>query len=57
MQATVRVWRSFYCDASYSRCERYKLGSSGVEVPARLLPNGRFLDKPEETRVPAPRAA
>jgi hypothetical protein len=47
MQAALRVWRSFYCDGTHSRCERFKLAEAGVEVPPRLLPNGRLLDAPE----------
>jgi hypothetical protein len=44
MQAALRVWRSFYCDGSHARCERFKLLDVGTEVPPRLLPNGRLLD-------------
>ncbi len=47
MKAALRVWQSFYCDGCFARCERFKLASSGQEVPARLLPNGRLLDGPE----------
>jgi hypothetical protein len=47
MQAALRVWQSFYCDGAFARCERFKLASSGLEVPARLLPNGRLLDGPD----------
>jgi hypothetical protein len=53
MQAALRVWQSFYCEGHYSRCERYKLVESGVEVPARLLPNGRLLDGLEATVLAA----
>ena len=34
----------FYCASGFERCERYKLASAGVDVPARLLPNGRLLE-------------
>jgi hypothetical protein len=44
MKAALGVWQSFYCDSGYSRCERYKLVNSGIDVPARLLPNGRLLE-------------
>lgn len=43
MRAALAVWQSFYCDAQFQRCERYKLACVGSDVPARLLPNGRLL--------------
>ncbi len=48
MRAALNVWQSFYCEGCYGRCERYKLSQSGRPVPARLLPNGRLLDNPNE---------
>jgi hypothetical protein len=51
MQAALRVWQSFYCDGRFGSCERFKLASSGLDVPARLLPNGRLLDGLEATLV------
>jgi hypothetical protein len=48
MREALRVWQSFYCEGAFSRCERFKLASAGVEVPHRLLPNGRLLDPPDE---------
>jgi hypothetical protein len=47
MQAALGVWQSFYCDDGWSRCERFKLVTSGLDVPARLLPNGKLLEGPE----------
>ncbi len=44
MTAALRVWQSFYCEGCFSRCERFKLASTGIPVPERLLPNGRLLD-------------
>jgi len=44
MKAALAVWHSFYCESGFERCERYKLAAAGVDVPARLLPNGRLLD-------------
>lgn len=44
MTAALRVWQSFYCEGCFSRCERYKLSTSGRSVPERLLPNGRLLE-------------
>jgi hypothetical protein len=44
MKAALGVWQSFYCESGFVRCERYKLAIAGVDVPARLLPNGRLLE-------------
>lgn len=44
MKAALGVWQSFYCESLYSRCERFKLATNGLDVPARLLPNGRLLE-------------
>jgi hypothetical protein len=52
MKEALRVWQSFYCDGCYTRCERYKLGASGREVPPLLLPNGRLLETPDATPPP-----
>jgi hypothetical protein len=41
------VWQSFYCEAAYDRCERYKLSTAGLDVPEKLLPNGRLVDAPQ----------
>ena len=56
MTAALRVWESFYCEGSYTRCERYKLATSGRAVPARLLPNGRLVDPPAEEALQIGRA-
>jgi hypothetical protein len=48
------VWQSFYCEGQYSRCERYKLASAGLEVPEKLLPNGRLQEPPERAGVVVP---
>ncbi len=51
MQAALGVWQSFYCDGGFHRCERFKLATSGLDVPARLLPNGRLLEGQEAMLV------
>jgi len=51
MEAALRVWESFYCDGAFRRCERFKLHESGLEVPRRLLPNGRILEHPDDPAV------
>ncbi len=50
MREALRVWQSFYCEGCFARCERYKLATAGVDVPEKLLPNGRLVDAAE----PAP---
>jgi hypothetical protein len=51
MREALRVWESFYCEGAFTRCERFKLAAAGVEVPQRLLPNGRLQDPPEDLAV------
>ncbi len=40
----LEVWKTFYCDADYERCERYKLFKAGKVTPDELLPNGKTMD-------------
>ncbi len=56
MTAALRVWQSFYCEGCFTRCERYKLATSGRAVPARLLPNGRLLDATTDLAVEGARS-
>jgi hypothetical protein len=56
MKEALRVWQSFYCEGSFSRCERFKLATAGMSVPTRLLPNGRLQDV-QESPVAAPMPA
>ena len=51
MREALRVWQSFYCEGAFGRCERYKLATAGIDVPQRLLPNGRLLDPPDDLAV------
>ena len=53
MKAALGVWQSFYCESFYRRCERFKLATNGLDVPARLLPNGRMLEGQEAMVVAA----
>jgi hypothetical protein len=48
MKEALRVWQSFYCEGAFRRCERYKLATSGMKVPEKLLPNGRLVAEPDE---------
>jgi hypothetical protein len=54
MKAALGVWQSFYCEGGFQRCERFKLATAGLEVPARLLPNGRLLEGQEAMLDVAP---
>jgi hypothetical protein len=44
MKEALRVWQTFYCEACFARCERFKLASAGRPVPPTLLPNGRLVE-------------
>jgi hypothetical protein len=46
LQPSLRIWRSYYCDCDFERCERYRLAAAGTDVPINLLPNGRLLELP-----------
>ncbi len=52
MKEALRVWESFYCEGCYERCERFKLVRQGVNVPEKLLPNGRLVELSVEYRAP-----
>jgi hypothetical protein len=43
MKEALRVWQSFYCEGCFARCERFKLAEAGIDVPEKLLPNGRLV--------------
>jgi hypothetical protein len=48
MKSSLNVWKSYYCEGTFERCERWKLVAAGKPVPAALLPNGKTLDVPVE---------
>lgn len=39
----MRIWQVNYCEGAYAKCERYKRGLAGKQVPTLLLPNGENL--------------
>ncbi len=39
----LQTWIALYCEADYSRCERYRRRLSGSPIASTLLPNGRDL--------------
>ncbi len=39
----LRVWQIHYCDADFSKCERYKRTQQGKVVAPTLLANGQEL--------------
>jgi hypothetical protein len=43
MAGTLAVWKINYCNADFTRCERYKLTASGQRAPINLMPNGVLL--------------
>lgn len=52
LKSVFSVWRTFYCETDFGKCERWKLASAGKPVPTSLLPNGRTLDVPLERLSP-----
>jgi hypothetical protein len=42
-QGFLRIWQITFCEADFSRCERFKRSSQGLSVAATLLPNGATL--------------
>ena len=52
MKSALNVWKSYYCEGDFNRCERWKLVAAGKPVPLSLLPNGRTLDVPLEKLEP-----
>jgi hypothetical protein len=43
LSGTLATWKINYCNADYSRCERYRLAAEGRPVPINLMPNGALL--------------
>lgn len=43
-QNFLNTFKALYCEADFRGCERYKLRTSGVPVPATLMPNGKNID-------------
>ena len=50
--AALGVWKTYYCEGEFTRCERWKMAQAGREVPTNLLPNGRMLQVPLERIEP-----
>jgi hypothetical protein len=45
LAGTLETWKTNYCTADYSRCERYVRNRQGRQVPQNLMPNGALLRK------------
>jgi len=45
LAGALSVWKTNYCSADYSRCERYLRSCEGRPVPSNLMPNGALLRK------------
>ncbi|MCC6806381.1 MAG: hypothetical protein IT381_03065 [Deltaproteobacteria bacterium] len=43
LKASLKTWQIRYCDADYSRCERFEKAQRDEPVPDSLLPNGKSL--------------
>lgn len=40
LKASLRLWKTFYCEADYEGCARWRLSCQGSAVPPDLLPDG-----------------
>jgi hypothetical protein len=45
LAGALATWKTNYCSADYTRCERYQRASQGRVVPNNLMPNGALLRK------------
>jgi hypothetical protein len=52
LKPSLQVWKSYYCEGNFKRCERWKIIVTGSPVSDRLLPNGRILDATLEELEP-----
>jgi hypothetical protein len=43
LAGTLETWKINYCNADYTRCERYRLTAAGRPVPPNLMPSGALL--------------
>ncbi len=48
IKSSLAVWKTYYCEGEFGRCERWKLVAANQQVPLGLLPNGKYLDVPME---------
>jgi hypothetical protein len=44
LKGTLKVWQTYYCEAQWENCVRFKLAAEGRPVPPALLPNGKMVD-------------
>jgi len=45
LAGALAVWKTNYCSADYTRCERFQRAQQGRQVPNNLMPNGALLRK------------
>jgi hypothetical protein len=45
LAGALATWKTNYCSADYTRCERYQRSLQGRVVPNNLMPNGALLRK------------
>ena len=42
-EASLKLWKTMYCEASFGNCQRFRLKVKGLKPPEDLLPNGSRL--------------
>ena len=47
-QSALKMMQALYCEGDFSRCQRFKIASSGVMPPKDLLPDGSRLGKKKD---------
>lgn len=45
LAGALATWKTNYCSADFTRCERYQRSAQGRVVPTNLMPNGALLRK------------
>jgi hypothetical protein len=43
LKASLRLWKTFYCESEYEGCARWRLSRQGLSVPPDLLPDGSLI--------------
>ena len=52
MKSSLQVWKTYYCEGDFGRCERWRLVTESKPVPQNMLPNGRLLEVPLDRLEP-----
>jgi hypothetical protein len=43
VKSSLSIWKVYYCEGDFARCERLKASLTGKEPPSNMLPNGKLL--------------